>query len=45
MFIANSLAYYDVAVLMAVKSFVVQDLGAAFTSLHFLRNLRKGPIS
>jgi hypothetical protein len=45
MVMANTLAYYDVATITAVKSFVAQDLGAAFTTLHFLCNLRKGPIS
>ncbi len=38
---ANTLAYYDMATIAAVKSFIVQALGVIPT-LHFLRNLQMG---
>jgi hypothetical protein len=42
--VANTLAYYDTAIITAVKSFIVQAPGEIFITLCFLRNLQIAPI-
>ncbi len=41
----NALDYYEKMYLTAVKVFKTLGPGTVFTTLHFIRNLRIGPIS
>jgi maltodextrin utilization protein YvdJ len=45
MVLANTLAYYDMANIMAVESLIVLALVVIFKKLHFSHNLPMDPVS